>query len=1143
MICPYCSYNNRPGARFCARCGSAQSSTCWNCGKSLRAGAKFCDQCGTPQLTTTNPPVAIKICPNCHVRNRATARFCQGCRQFLVADFADFTIQREIGQGGMGTVYLAIDKETNAQVAIKLLPQSQPLVAQLFEDSACIQQLVQHPNIAPILRIGRIQDVSFLVQPYYPNGSFDHWFRQIDLIVVIQVFRSICFAVQAAHEQNCIHGDIKPSNVLIDASGKALLTDFVSSESLFQLLQTTGARWGTPAYMPPEALSMRKVPDTASDIYALGVLLFEAVRGYLPRQVDERVSLAHRIQSELPLRVEPRFAWLNDVIRRSTNPDPEQRFSTVQDLIESIQEPPQDYQWPTYYSEINAWLEFDDGRSIMNLGESTYSIGSSINCDVVVQSPDVLERHAEIDYREGVFLLRPIHERAKVYLNDEAVLSVRVLQRGDSIRIGSHRLNFVLPAKPVTRRLEAVSQLPIAWLESWSDNTWPARIEIQEGKNIIDIQGTPAFIINATAGELSVSSAKPSKSLSVNHAVAHGTSALSEGDVISWKEFDWKIRYAREEWFAAIDKQILRHFEISERDLTELSMGYRAIALREYFSSKADLDIRFDPQKNSLQFPDGPRMKVFLDVWWDIQLTFYKRIGVEVSTELIGLINERLSLNKVVIHSQRRLGDRYGRFLIFPLEIGPIVQGLKLPASIPLVVTDLTEVSEDDLASLMQAIKTQDATPRLVVVIFLEGIAVSVFQDLAKRLHPVKVLPLTRDQVQQLLFSRDPRRKLRVELLARVDLLQISPFVVHGATDRSIFFGREQEIARIVSNIRTKSFVIVGGRRYGKTSLLMRLHEEHLPNSGFWSLYVDCARVAAEDFLKVATTDWNPPPSSSLPSTMGALLQSMPSDKPIAVLLDEADKLIAYDRANEWTYFYGLRALANHGRAQFVFSGERILHEAISDSFGPFFNFANQIIVGPLELQPVYNLITQPMRRMEIELIDERQIVHQIYDFTSGHPNIVQRLCSHLIDRINQQNIRRISARDVESVIEDPDFIRTDFLETYFSQASVLEHLCALLMATDSTLQKLDIIQQVLISKGINATLNQVNAALERLVDLRGILSRTSNGYEFAAKSIPHVASKSQRLLDYIALRREVFAQAGDISLENAPSELRGRPW
>jgi len=332
------------------------------------------------------------------------------------------------------------------------------------------------------------------------------------------------------------------------------------------------------------------------------------------------------------------------------------------------------------------------------------------------------------------------------------------------------------------------------------------------------------------------------------------------------------------------------------------------------------------------------------------------------------------------------------------------------------------------------------------------------------------------------------------------------------------FSGREEELRTIAGKVGISSYVLIGGRRFGKTSVLLRLHRLRLPAAGFRTLYHDCATTPTyEAFFAATVYDWRPKRPPDAPTVFGDLLQFPPTDEPLVLLLDETDKLIHADRADGWRLFNTLRALANSGRAQVVLSGERTLRDALHDSTSPLFNFPNEMLLHPLDFRAVEELVTRPMKQLEIELVDKIAVVRRIYDFTSGHPNIVQRLCSRLIERLNEQSTRRITLDDVEAVIESTDFIRKVFLETYFSRASTLEHLCAILMAASTNLRTLTSVHEALAKSGVAATLNQVDAALERLVDLRSILGRTPEGYDFAVTAFPRNCLQEQA---YIRLDR-----------------------
>jgi hypothetical protein len=306
----------------------------------------------------------------------------------------------------------------------------------------------------------------------------------------------------------------------------------------------------------------------------------------------------------------------------------------------------------------------------------------------------------------------------------------------------------------------------------------------------------------------------------------------------------------------------------------------------------------------------------------------------------------------------------------------------------------------------------------------------------------------------------------------------------------------------------------------GKTSILTRLHSVSLPATGVRTLQHDCSNtLTPEDFLAATISDWQPePPPDGLP-TFTDLLKSTPTDKPIVLLLDEADDLILADRSKGWPLFKSLRALANAGRCQVVLTGERTLQEALRDSYGPLFNFTNEMLIGRLSFRAVEELVTRPMKQLEIEFEDNKGIVDRIWAFTSGHPNIVQRLCHRLIERLNERGTRRILLDDVDAVIKDPGFQRDDFLSTYWERATPLEKIVSLLMADDEGIRTFRAVRQSLAGRcDIHPTGRQIDDALQRLVDLRSILKRTPQGYDFAVKAFPMVVAGTITLEDILKI-------------------------
>jgi cyclic beta-1,2-glucan synthetase len=486
--------------------------------------------------------------------------------------------------------------------------------------------------------------------------------------------------------------------------------------------------------------------------------------------------------------------------------------------------------------------------------------------------------------------------------------------------------------------------------------------------------------------------------------------------------------------------------------------------------------------------------------------------------------------------------------IVKKIILSPLLDDLKnrIPASLVFFWSDKYDFNQLD--RLYDSLRSSESI-LIFFIVSSEDNNQQLQQDIFRKfkVYGHDLIFFTFKSLRKILLSFDAYQSLRNYIIQNVTIENLSPYTDAGPTFGSSFFGREAEQRHIIDYVQDSSVAIIGGRRIGKTSILLNLHYFRLPQKGFRSICFDCSSKGNIDELLQSPVEWQPdiPPNNNS-TTLKEVLQNPPKDKPLIILLDEADKLVPLDRKTNWTFFYTLRSLSNSKKLQVILGGERALHDAIEDSTGPLFNFASEILLGPLNFDEVEELITIPMKQMEIHLIQKAEIVKEIYKFTSGHPNVVQRLCKRLIKSLNSD--REISLRDVSSVTADPDFIRTDFLGTYFSQAPVLEHLCAIIMASYPRIQTiktftLKTAYEAMRKHHIRASRNQVNAALQRLVKLRSILRETEAGYEFAVDAFPQIMAKVPRIDELLDLKREIFIKAGDIPPENAPTELKGRLW
>ncbi|MBL8118837.1 MAG: serine/threonine protein kinase, partial [Anaerolineae bacterium] len=210
-----------------------------------------------------------------------------------------YEIQDVIGKGGMATVYKAHQVSMNRTVAVKVLPEqyiNDDTYLQRFNQEVAIVAKLEHRNIVPVHDYGEYNGRPYIVMRYMAGGSVDDKLRDGPLEVehIVNIIEQIAPALDYAHGKNVLHRDLKPSNVLLDDDGGAYLTDFgiarVLGEQAASGITTQGVV-GTPSYMSPEQAQGLPL-DGRSDIYALGVMLFELATGRRPFEGDTPYGIA-----------------------------------------------------------------------------------------------------------------------------------------------------------------------------------------------------------------------------------------------------------------------------------------------------------------------------------------------------------------------------------------------------------------------------------------------------------------------------------------------------------------------------------------------------------------------------------------------------------------------------------------------------------------------------------------------------------------------------------------------------------------------------------------------------------------------------------------------------------------------------------
>jgi serine/threonine-protein kinase PpkA len=263
-----------------------------------------------------------------------------------------YRVIRKINQGGMSTVYLAIQISVGRVVALKVMnPQlnSDPAFSERFQREATIVGQLSHPNIVAIYDIGRHEDLNYIAMDYLPNGSVhDKMGTGLSGEEVLRITREIASALDHAHEKGYIHRDIKPENILFRADNSAVLSDFGVARGLSTNSRMThvGTVVGTPHYMSPEQTKGNSV-DGRSDLYSLGIVFYEMLTGTLPYQGDEAVTIALKhISAPIP-KLPMQYLAYQKILEKLLTKDPEQRFQRGRDLIAAIEDLEKNYRAPS----------------------------------------------------------------------------------------------------------------------------------------------------------------------------------------------------------------------------------------------------------------------------------------------------------------------------------------------------------------------------------------------------------------------------------------------------------------------------------------------------------------------------------------------------------------------------------------------------------------------------------------------------------------------------------------------------------------------------------------------------------------------------------------------------------------------------
>ncbi|MGH2940181.1 MAG: protein kinase domain-containing protein [Solirubrobacterales bacterium] len=254
-----------------------------------------------------------------------------------------YSVLSKIGGGGMADVWLAEDTHLQRRIALKVLhtrlAQDREFVMR-FQREAESAAGLQHPNIVAVFDRGEWEGTYYIAMQYVEGPTLK---QLIDSGITVEqgvaVIRQVLQAAGYAHRQGIVHRDLKPQNVIVDPEGKAVVTDFGIARAGVSEITQTGSVMGTPHYLSPEQAQGFEV-TAVSDLYSIGVMLYEALTGRVPFEGESAVAVAMKQVSQMPQRpssIQPRVSpALDAVVMRALEKDPGQRFQSADAFIAAL---------------------------------------------------------------------------------------------------------------------------------------------------------------------------------------------------------------------------------------------------------------------------------------------------------------------------------------------------------------------------------------------------------------------------------------------------------------------------------------------------------------------------------------------------------------------------------------------------------------------------------------------------------------------------------------------------------------------------------------------------------------------------------------------------------------------------------------
>ncbi|HSB75203.1 MAG TPA: protein kinase, partial [Terriglobales bacterium] len=344
MVCPSCRAQNPSEASRCAFCGAPLSNTV-----AEPASAKFETAVGGQKPSPSDAATAIGFATTPPPSSSLTPSSGSAAAPPRPVDFGPrYQVEALLGEGGMGAVYRAYDRELDRTVALKLIrPElgSDPTMSQRFRQELLLASKISHKNILRIHDLGEANGTKFISMAYVEGEDLHQLLLREGKLPVsraVSLAKQLCAALEAAHAEGVVHRDLKPQNILLDKAGQVYVSDFGLAKSLqadATRVTMSGQFLGTPRYMSPEQ-ALAAAVDHRSDLYSLGLILYEMVTGEIPFKADSTLQTMYLRVHEKP--ADPRQLnpdlpdYLVQIILHCLETEPPQRYQSAREILDDL---------------------------------------------------------------------------------------------------------------------------------------------------------------------------------------------------------------------------------------------------------------------------------------------------------------------------------------------------------------------------------------------------------------------------------------------------------------------------------------------------------------------------------------------------------------------------------------------------------------------------------------------------------------------------------------------------------------------------------------------------------------------------------------------------------------------------------------